>query len=145
MMAGCPPRREGRRRGMVHLPQDEFLTALTRLFGATRDKGSLYITFKRVPVKGATVAEGEQPPVEARATGPKQTGLEPSSWDDGEELEPETDHDGKPLPPRNVLMTRCRHTQPTRLHSRQPASSLPCAPVAAGASKSTSSTRACTS
>ena len=49
---------------MVHLPQDEFLTALTRLFGATRDKGSLYITFKRVPVKGATVAEGEQPPSE---------------------------------------------------------------------------------
>ena len=90
-------------------------------------------------------AEGEQPLVEARATGPKQTGLEPSSWDDEEELEPETDQDGNPLPPRNVLMTRCRHTQPTRLHSRQPASSLPCAPVAAGASKSTSSTRACTS
>ena len=90
-------------------------------------------------------AEGEQPPVEARATRPKQTGLEPSSWDDEEELEPETDHDVNPLPPRNVLMTRCRHTQPTRLHSRQPASSLPCAPVAAGASKSTSSTRACTS
>ena len=49
---------------MVHMKQDEFLTALTRLFSSTRDKGSLSITFKRVPVKGATVSEGSPPPYE---------------------------------------------------------------------------------
>ena len=46
---------------VAHLPQDEFPTALTRLFGATRDKGSLYI----MPAgtrEGRDRYEGEQPP-----------------------------------------------------------------------------------
>ena len=54
--------------------------------------------------------EVEELPVEAKATGAKQTGLEPASWDDDEELEPETGHAGNLLPPRNALTTRCRHT-----------------------------------
>ena len=54
--------------------------------------------------------EMEELPEEAKATGAKQTGLEPASWDDDEELEPETGHAGNLLPPRNALTTRCRHT-----------------------------------
>ena len=90
--------------------------------------------------------EVQEPPVEARATGAKQTGLEPASWDDDDELEPETGDDGNPLPPmeRNALTTRCRHTALT-CTAASPPPSCPCSPVAAGASKSTLSTRACTS
>ena len=53
----------------------------------------------------------EELPEEATATGAMQTGLEPASWDDEEELEPETGH-GNPRTPmeRNALTTRCRHT-----------------------------------
>jgi len=51
-------------------------------------------------------------PEEATVTGAMPTGLEPASWDDEEELEPETGH-GNPRTPmeRNALTsTRCRHT-----------------------------------
>ena len=88
------------------------------------------------------VEEVQEPPVGARATGAKHTGLELASWDDDDELEPETGHDGNPLPPRSALTTRCRHAALACTAASPPAS--PCSLVVAGASKSTLSTRACT-
>ena len=88
------------------------------------------------------VEEVQEPPVGARATGAKHAGLELASWDDDDELEPETGHAGNPLPPRSALTTRCRHAALACTAASPPAS--PCSLVAAGASKSTLSTRACT-
>ena len=86
----------------------------------------------------------EEPPVEAR-TGGEQTGVDLASWDDNEELEPETGH-GNPRPPmdRNALTRRCRHTA-LACTADSPSQPPMFACVAAGASKSTLSTRACTS
>ena len=86
----------------------------------------------------------EEPPAEARAGG-EQTGLDLASWDDNEELEPETGH-GNPRPPmdRNALTRRCRHTA-LACTADSPSQPPMFACVAAGASKSTLSTRACTS
>ena len=86
----------------------------------------------------------EEPPAEARAGG-EQTGSDLASWDDNEELEPETGH-GNPRPPmdRNALTRRCRHTA-LACTADSPSQPPMFACVAAGASKSTLSTRACTS